>query len=236
LLANFILFLAGFDVARIPGALSAGVGSSLIAAGVTGWVIYVYILVSERRVAILETVSEFGLVDIFEARAVLIKRQYDDRLSKAHVQIDIMGFGLKALREDYADQFQAWGARANVRILLIDPSSPNPLCSYAQQRDVEEADPPGTIKKDVDQFIEKMRTLRIKSPGHKFEVRLYKCLPSVNIFRIDDELFWGPYLIHQQSRKTPTLLVRRGGLLYDQFLEHFERIWNDNTLSTPMNP
>ncbi len=235
LLANSVVFLFGFIVARLPGTLSAGVGSSLVAAGVTGWVIFVYIRLSEDRARIVEVVSRFGLVDVFEGRGVRIKSEYGDRLTKAHGQIDIMGFGLKSLREDYSDHFLAWSARAHVRILLIDPAFPNVECSHARQRDSEEGDTAGAIENDIEQFKLKIKELGIRGNNRRFEVRLYKCLPSVNIFRVDDDLFWGPYLIRLQSRNAPTLLVRRGGLLFDHFIKHFDCIWNDDNLSGPLH-
>ena len=66
---------------------------------------------------------------------------------------------------------------------------------------------------------------------HPFQVRLYRCLPSVNILRVDDELFWGPYLIREQSRNCPTFIVRRGGILFSRFTAHFDSIWADDNLS-----
>ena len=87
----------------------------------------------------------------------------------------------------------------------------------------------------MQEFIRRTRSLIVRrSDSPRFQVRLYKCLPSVNIFRIDDELFWGPYLIREQSRNTPTFIVRKGGILFDTLAKHFNTIWSDPELSRPV--
>ena len=71
----------------------------------------------------------------------------------------------------------------------------------------------------------------IRDPQLRFQVRLYKVLPSVNYFRVDDEAFWGPYLMLEPSRNTPTILIKRGGVLYDKLRNHFDAIWSDDSFS-----
>jgi hypothetical protein len=139
-----------------------------------------------------------------------------------------MGFGLQSLREDYRKEFERWRNRANVRILLLDPTFPVAEYSYAAQRDNEETDDIGDIEKNVHRFLEELRPILQASGSHTFEVHLYRCLPSLNIFRIDNEMFWGPYLIGQPSRSNPTFIVHKSGLLFPKFLAHFNDIW-DNT-------
>lgn len=229
ILAHIALFLLGFALVRGVGVVSQGVGASLIAAALTGWVIFVYVRLSERRAEALEILDRFGFVAAFEARAARIKPEYDQRLAGANERIDIMGFGLKALWEDYHDQFPDWKRRVRVRILLMDPNSP-----CADQRDTEESEIPGSIRSSVRRFLRETDGLRAETAGYPFEIRLYTCLPSVNIFRIDDEMFWGPYLIRAQSRNAPTFVVRHGGILYRRLLSHFEEIWNDDNLSRPV--
>lgn len=230
ILGHVVLFLAGFALVRGGGGtIAQGVGASLIAAAITGWVIFAYVRFSERRAEAIEVFSQFGLVTAFEARAARIKPEYDRRLGAAKEHIDIMGFGLKALWEDYHEEFATWKKRAHVRILLIDPSSP-----HTEQRDKEEEEIEGTIRSGVKRFLRETEGLRKERGKHRFEVRLYTCLPSVNIFRVDDEMFWGPYLMRSQSRNAPTFVVRRGGELYRRLLEHFDAIWGDDRLSHPV--
>jgi hypothetical protein len=231
ILVHFALFLCGFTLVRSAGTVSQGIGASVIAAAITGWVIFVYVRLSERRIEVLEALSRFGFVAAFEARAARIKPEYDRRLAGANEHIDIMGFGLKTLWEDYHGQFADWKLRAHVRILLIDPNSP-----YTVQRDTEEQELSGSIRRSAKRFLRETESIRNETTQHTFQVRLYTCLPSVNIFRVDDEMFWGPYLIRSQSRNAPTFVVRHGGELYRRLMWHFDTIWADDSLSRNPNP
>jgi hypothetical protein len=145
LLIHVVLIVSGY--ALYASALDLwwkGVGTSITAAGVTGLVVFVYVLLSQETAKRLRTISELGLQTGFAGRGARIREEYQVRLESLQDNLD------------------------------------------------------------------------------------------VNIFRIDDEVFWGPYLIHQQSRNSPTLLVRRGGLLFDVLLRHFETIWLEDSLSRPV--
>ncbi len=229
-LAHVVVFLLGFLLVRSESKIALNVGASLMAAGIVGLVIFVYVFLSESRAQRLEILSQFGFVSAFDARAARIKAEYDQRLSHATERIDIMGFGLRALWDDYHEQFEQWKERADVRILLIDPTS-----RYAAQRDEEENDLPGSIRGSVQRFVRETSVLRANPGKHQFQIRLYTCLPSVNIFRVDDDLFWGPYLVKEQSRNAPTFIVRSGGILFRRLTQQFDHIWNDDRLSRPIH-
>jgi hypothetical protein len=232
LLAHLLVFAIGIFVIRAAdNPTLIGIGTSLVAAGIAGWTVFIYIFVSQGISERLRVLTEFGITNIFDARSVRIRSQYDERLGKARERIDIMGYGLRALREDYFDHFLNWRTRAHVRILLLDPNFPSPSCSFASQRDAEERQNSGDIAQDVEDFIRAVRPVIRSVRDHPFEVRLYRCLPTINIFRVDDEVFFGPYLIKQPSRNSPTILVRRGGILFERVVAHFETIWSDPTLS-----
>lgn len=211
------------------GSLVVAVGSSLVAAGLAGWVLFLWVVLSDERSARSDLVFQLGLVSAFSERASMIKGEYDERFAHANTSIDVLGFGLSHFREDYGDDFKKWGSNACVRILLIDPTMPSKRSSYANQRDVEEGNSQGTIAGDVQKFLDETSHLWA-DPESGFSVRLYRALPSVNICRIDDELFWGPYLVKKPSRNSPTLVVKRGGTLFDSLSTHFEELWNDPDL------
>lgn len=211
--------------------MRVAIGSSLIAAGITGWVVFIYVFFSQTLSDRVKIVTEFGLIAAFETRSVHIRQEYDRRLQNVDEAIDIMGFGLESLRQDYRNDFKRWRNRANVRILLLDPTFPVPQYSYAAQRDKEEDDNPGNIENNVQRFLEEIEPILEPSGSHTFEVRLYRCLPSLNIFRIDNEVFWGPYLIGQPSRSNPTFIAQKNGHLFPKFMAHFDEIWKNPELS-----
>jgi hypothetical protein len=202
----------------------------LAAAGIAGWVILAYVLQSETLKKQLKFVMDFGLVSAFEGRSARIKIEYDRRLGIVSKQIDIVGFGLRTLREDYGEKFDVWKTRASVRILILDPDFPTPTGAFADQRDTEEHNHLGSIREDVEAFITEVEPHLGTNGNRSFELRLYRCLPSVNLFRVDGELFWGPYLIHRQSRNSPTFIVQEGPL-FTVLTSHFEAIWTSPVLS-----
>jgi hypothetical protein len=205
--------------------LAEGVGSSLVATGITGAVLFLYVRTSDTLLQRMDAFTRAGLINVYSGRAVLIKEEYDQRLQRAR-HIDLIGYGLGNFRQEYAAHFAEWSRRANVRILLLDPDFPSNNHSLADQRDREEGHPEHRTRHDIDKLIEVISQDK-NINRERFQVRWMRVIPAINLLRIDDELFWGPYLMNQQSRNTPTLLVQRGGFLYSSFTDHFEAIWRE---------
>lgn len=232
----FLVHLLLISVGSIVILLGSGntvafaVGTSIIATGCAALVTFIYAKFNETTRRRLSLLQQFGFTDAFQVRGFSIASEYKKRLVRARRNIDIIGFGLDSFLADFRDHFSEWKERAHVRILLIDPSFPIPEYSYADQRDREEGRTVGTIRNEVDRFIEESRAALGTSPRGSFSLRLYRCLPTLNIFRIDNEIFWGPYLARRLSRNTPTFLVGRGEL-YETLVEHFDAIWNNDALS-----
>jgi hypothetical protein len=232
LLAHGVVFASGAAIVQHDGDGWKAVGTSVMATAIAGWALFAYIVVTDRWTDRLQALTQFGLTSIFPARSTRIREVYETRLSKVDKNIDLLGFGQSSFREDYLSHFGTWLAKGvQIRILLLDPTFPRQDVSYAMQRDNEERNPPDSITRDVEAFLRETQQLR--SDNAAFRVRLYRCLPTINIFRIDDYLFWGPYLVGEQSRNMPTFLVQRGGLLYQRMLQHFDDIWENPGLSQP---
>ena len=226
MLVHVLLIAGGYMMVLTPSRTIEAVGASLIAAGVTGIVVFVYLRFSQDAADRLRVISDFGIVTAFEARAARIKTEYDRRIMTAR-EIDVMGFGLNALREDYREQFADWAQRCRVRILLVDPNYPEPARSYARQREEEEGDRAGSIEGSVNAFLTETASLRGGGTGDRFQVRLYRSIPALNICRVDDELFWGPYLVGGPSRNNPTIIVKKGGILFEKLMNHFNMVWKE---------
>jgi hypothetical protein len=219
-----VLFLVAAPVHNVFGqGISEAIGGSLIAGGIAGVTLFLYVLATEGLKSRIEAFAKAGLLKIFSGRSVLIREEYHTRLAKAQ-SIDLVGFGLSAFREDYINDFVNWSHRADVRILLIDPDFPTPEHSLADQRDREENNPVGQIRRDVQAFETAVSNLS-RLDRKRFKVHRVRAIPAINMFRIDDDVFWGPYLMKQQSRNTPTLLATRGGFLFDMLQKHFDALW-----------
>ena len=232
LLVHLILIAGGvlLTIAQPKNEVLVAIGTSIIATGAVGIVLFFYVLINNQEREKIEFVSRFGFKKGFERRGVAIRPEYDTLLAGARHRIDIMGFGLRSFLEDYRNEFSSWKQRAHVRVLLLDPTFPSEAQSYALQRDGEEKTTSGSIASDVEHFIESCRHIIGNGEHGSFEIRLYRCLPSVNIFRIDDELFWGPYLQNEPSRNAPTFLIQRGPL-FQSMVNHFDAIWASKELS-----
>ncbi|TRO56123.1 hypothetical protein [Streptomyces sp. IB201691-2A2] len=230
LLVHALLFAVGVALYQIKGAFSFSIATSLISTGVAGWVIFLWVRQSESHFSTMQSLESLGIIKAFTARSIPIRHEYEPRFSASRREISIMGFGLRALREDFGDEFTSWAARSKVRILLLDPDAPGTTWSYAAQRDREEGNSDESIANDVRAFLAYTREVRAAHP-QTFQVRLYRCIPSINLCIVDDDVFWGPYLLGRQSRDTVTLLCGKGGPLYVTFVRHFEQIWSDPEMS-----
>ena len=216
-----------------PESWVRAIGASVAAAGFAGGILYVYVGKMERLESGIKMLEDFGIKQVFEGRSVRMKDQYDSRCRDMKQHLDILGFGLSSFVEDHAGDIETWKRKADIRILVLDPDFPNTEVPYSEQRDVEEQNDVGDIRRDVEKLKRALAPHIGTQNGKTFGVRLYRCLPSVNIFRVDDELFWGPYFMAQQSRNTPTILVTHGKL-FDRIIEHFNDIWNSETLSVAL--
>ena len=225
-----IVFLNADQFLGVTKQIAEGVGTGIIATGVAGEVLFLYVAFSDATRSRLELFTQAGLLKIFQHRSVRMREEYDVRLANAK-ELDVLGFGQSSFRQDYSDQFQRLSTQATVRIILIDPDFPTRQVSLADLRDKEESNRAGQIRNDVEEFLNVTRGLR-QLDRKQFRVRLLHALPSISLFRIDDAIFWGPYFVGQQSRNTPTLLVQRGGFLFDQLKQHFEQIWTSEEYSS----
>jgi hypothetical protein len=175
--------------------------------------------------------ADHGIIEVFTNRSVGIRDEYDRRLASASAWVDVLGFGLRSFREDYKDALAELGSRTRVRLLLLHPEFPEGA-SMADLRDKEELNAAGSIRQDIREFLIQVVPVA-QSPDVSIQIRLYKAIPSINLFRIDDEMFWGPYLLETQSRNCPTLLLRRPSPLFDRFELHFEKMWSPEWSVTP---
>ena len=198
--------------------LAIAVGSSLVATGIVGWTLWMYVRQQEKSAASARAIDRAGIQYVYPKRAAQIRKEYDRRLRHAK-HVDIVGFGLHSFNLDYMRKLGELSKHATIRILIVNPESP-----HARARDLEEKQSPDTIKREAEEFITQFAEL-YHGNSLKLQLRAYDTLPMVNIFRIDRDLFWGPYLLDRNSSNTFTVRARRHGSVYSQLLAHFESVW-----------
>lgn len=233
-LAHFIIFVVGVVFINLDGEYKAvfdSIGTSLAAAAITGLVIFTYIKYADDLRVNVQMLVTLGLHQAFDMRGLKNTNEYKSRLEKASKNIDILGYGLGTFREEHQADFSTWKNKCKVRVLLIDPDFPTSENSLCDQRDVEEGKLQGVLRQEVARFIESTQSIVGVGQNGSFSLRYFKCIPSITICRIDDEILWGPYFVNHLSRDTPMFIVKKGGVLYEQILGQFESIWDDNEFS-----
>src|ERR1700740_2351525 len=89
LFGHAIVFLVGILLSNadhlfgISKAIGEGVGGGLIATGIAGEVLFLYVALSDKTRSRLELFTQAGLLRIFRHRSVRMREEYDARLKKA---------------------------------------------------------------------------------------------------------------------------------------------------------
>jgi hypothetical protein len=204
-----------------------------MAAGLAGLLFLLYNILLIKDELTLRRLKAARVSAVFETRDEAVQSELSEALRAARNRVEILGFGLRNLREVQADGLEALVARAKVRILLIDPEFPSSEASYADQRDIEEGERGlDQTREEVEQFVRYAAPLILRereADSPRLEVRLFRCLPSISILRVDDAIFWGPYLMAMASRRCLLEQVESGGFAFHQVQAHFESIWADES-------
>ena len=198
---TFLVIVGVLIIILANGKVGLAIGTSLLACGAAGGALFGYVLLSERWSGRIASLLDAGLREVWPVRSVQMRDEYDRRLEAACEHIDLIGFGQRSFREDHIDDFAAWTGRGvAMRLLLLDPTFPSSDFAYADQRDREEGS--GTIAEDVRRFLSEVKA-RDLHQNELLSIRLFRCLPVLNLFRIDDDLFWGPYLVQKAQQELP---------------------------------
>jgi hypothetical protein len=138
-LSHALVIAIGVALTLLHSTVWTAVGTSLIAAGAAGAVIYLYIARTDRTRDAIEMLTFFGMAQVYDRRGGKIRPEFASRLEKVRSQIDIINFGLDEFRRDYMNELARFASRAQVCILLVDPTSV--ICGL---RDMETDQCPGT--------------------------------------------------------------------------------------------
>ena len=76
LLLHLVLVLVGVLLAARGGVVTISAGASLIATGITGWVLFAHVRLNESQRSLISLLTMFGFVKAFDARAVRIKSEF----------------------------------------------------------------------------------------------------------------------------------------------------------------
>lgn len=227
IIVSFALIILGllsilldlFRLKTISGVF-VNIGCSLISSGLV--LFFTALLIDFRKD--YQVWSEWKLEKIFKTRADK-NRDSDPKLEKHHVkQLDGIAFGLKSFRSNRRnDMLTCLQCGMNVRFLVMDPDG-----DFVRQRELEENAAPGSIAKSIRDLVDWAQELNSSSNRGKIQIRFYNSMTLDFYWRLDDELYIGPYMLDVESQQTITYKYVKGGKGFQLYSEYFETLWNNS--------
>lgn len=207
-----------------PQLVGISIGCSLIASGL---VIVLNTLLIERKK--VNPLREWGLERIYSTRAER-NADADPNIDKAKYDIDGIAFGLSNFRAKYSAKIETCLKHGvNIRLLVMSPNS-----SFLPEREKEEKVSEGTISGQIIDLIRWAELLNSKSYRGTFMIKGYSCMTLDYYWRVDDDLYIGPYWYGYQSSNTITYKFTNGGKGFQHYSEYFESLWADDKITTPL--
>ena len=174
----------------------------------------------------IDNMRDWGLERIFRTRAEK-NAESDPKLEKHDVKIlDGIAFGLSAFRcnREY-DVLKCLQNGMNMRLLAMNPHS-----EFAKQRAIEENSHPDAIKDSIMKLVEWVNKLNQKSNNGKIQIKFYNTMTLDFYWRIDNDLYVGPYMYDIVSQQTITAKFSNGGKGFNLYTRYFEDLWNNTAL------
>ena len=196
------------------------VGCSLIASGL---VILLTALLLERRK--YDPLDAWKIQKIYSTRAER-NSEADPNIDQARYCIDGIAFGLSTFRTMYGKKIeQCLRKGVNIRLLTMDPEG-----EFICVREEEEETTPGAIKETIVSLVKWANDLNQTNPKGRIVVKAYKSMTLDYYWRVDDDLYVGPYWYESKSSDTITYKFVSGGRGFQHYSEYFEKLWEDQAL------
>lgn len=174
----------------------------------------------------MELIENWGLEKIFRTRAEK-NSESDPKLEKCKVrQLDGIAFGLSSFRSNREkDVLSSMKKGMNVRLSTMNPDS-----EFVKQREIEEKVQSGSIANSIRNLVEWANRLNAQSTKGKIQIKYYNAMTLDFYWRMDDELYIGPYLYNIISQQTLTYKFVNGGRGFDIYTNYFETLWKNENL------
>lgn len=172
-------------------------------------------------------IDEWGLERIFKTRAE--KNGESDIILEKHdiKKLDGIAFGLRSFRtKRETDLLECMKNGAMIRLLVMDPESP-----FLTQRAFEEKTPPERMAQSIKDLALWIKNINGKSVKGKIKLKYYNSMTIDFYWRIDDNIYIGPYWYGTESQQTITYKYRSGGRGFILYNRYFEDLWNDEQLT-----
>lgn len=224
ILLGILAVLVDYFLLKTPQNLWISIGCSLVASGL---VIFLTAIFLEK--APYNPLEEWGIEKIYSTRAEK-EADSDRQLEDAKYRLDVIAFGLKTFRSRHNKQIEECLNRGvNIRILTMKPDS-----KWVIQREIEEKETRGQIKHTIEELVKWADELNEKSDKGKIVVCGYDAMTLDFYWRVDENLYVGPYWYGIPSQQTITYKFNSKGKAFTQFTGYFEELWENNELCKPL--
>ena len=177
----------------------------------------------------INPIDEWKINKIYATRAEK-NADSDSALDKAKYQIDAIAFGLKSFRTQQTKKVESCLRNGiNFRIITMNPES-----KFVKEREIEEGETEGQIKNTIQQLIIWADDLNKKNYKGKIIVKGYSSMTLDFYWRVDNELYVGPYWYGTSSQHTITYKYISGGKGFNLYTDYFEKLWDSKQLLNPL--
>lgn len=229
-LVNLLAFLIGALIVVLGllcetsygtfGIIMISIGSSIIASSI---IVFISSRYQIKKNITQELIEHWGLIGIFKTRAGMNQRA-DATLTKLRNELDMVAFGLKSFRNVQGGLIERKVKRGlKIRILTMNPNS-----QIVKQREIDEGEVAGQIKKtilDLENWIIKLK--KMSPDPQNIQLKFYDNLPLQSYYRQDSYIYTGPYLYGKPSQQTISFEYRANSHGYDYWDTYFNVVWND---------
>ena len=220
IIAGIILCLVSSKVTTPWDTIWLSIGCSLIASGL---VILMHDFFIERKK--VSELDEWKIEKIYSTRAER-NAEADPNIENARYCIDGIAFGLSTFRTMYGKKIeQCLKKGVQIRLLTMDPDG-----QFISYREEEEKEGPGGIKDTIVEMVKWADSLNLNNTKGKIVIKAYKSMTLDYYWRVDDDLYVGPYWYGYKSGATITYKFVAGGRGFQHYGEYFEKLWDDREL------
>ncbi|WP_417783650.1 hypothetical protein [Terasakiella pusilla] len=209
-----VLLIGLLMIILSPNGIWGSIGTSLIAAGIVAAAMLWHDYVKAPTDELHQEINKSGLKGFYNRRNL---DKYNELVTDCR-EIDIAGYSLRSFHESnkklLLDKIKN-GRMDKIRIILTNPES-----EFAKAQEETEGVAEGT-------FLKALETLNSSFKGiGEIEIRILNRPVSTMIYRLDDTLFYGPYL-SAYSTSTVTYECQRNGWMFNVYQDEFDRMWED---------
>ncbi len=220
IIAGIVMCLISANTGAPWDTVWLSIGCSLIASGL---VILMHDFFIERKKA--SELDEWKVEKIYSTRAER-NAEADPNIENARYCIDGIAFGLSTFRNMYGRRIeQCLKKGVQIRLLTMDPDG-----QFIKYREEEENAGAGGIKDTILEMVKWADSLNQINARGKIVIKAYNSMTIDYYWRVDNDLYVGPYWYGYKSSDTITYKFVAGGRGFQHYGEYFEKLWEDKEL------